>query len=85
MKESLIDLSGKIDGFRVRLFETIAKAAESLNVPFFVVGATARDIILSEGYGIEVGRATKDIDLGVQVPDWSGYEQLKAGLVRTGK
>jgi len=85
MKESLIDLSGKIDDFRVRLFETIAKAAESLNVPFFVVGATARDIILSEGYDIEVGRATKDIDLGVQVPDWSGYEQLKAGLVRTGK
>jgi predicted nucleotidyltransferase len=85
MKESLIDLSGKIDDFRLKLFETISKVAESLNVPFFVVGATARDIILSEGYGIEVGRATGDIDLGVQVPDWPGYEQLKDGLIRTGK
>jgi predicted nucleotidyltransferase len=85
MKESLIDLSGKIDDFRLSLFETIAKVAESLNVPFFVIGATARDIILSECYGIEVGRATKDIDLAVQVPDWPGYEQLKDGLIRTGK
>ena len=85
MKESLIDLSGKIDGFRLKLFDTIAKVAESLNVPFFVVGATARDIILSEGYGIEVGRATKDLDLAVQVQDWPGYDQLKNGLIRTGK
>ena len=85
MKESLLDLSGKIDGFRVGLFETIATVAESLRVPFFVVGAMARDIILSLGYGIKIGRATEDIDLGVQVPDWSAYEQLKAHLVATGK
>jgi len=64
MKESLLDLSGKIDGFRVRLFETIATVAESLRVPFFVVGAMARDIILSLGYDIKTGRATEDIDSG---------------------
>jgi predicted nucleotidyltransferase len=85
MKESLLDLSGKIDGFRVGLFETIATVAESLMVPFFVVGAMARDTILSLGYDIKIGRATEDIDLGVQVPDWSAYEQLKARLVATGK
>jgi len=85
MKESLLDLSGKIDDFTVGLFETIAEVAESLSVPFFVVGAMARDIILSKSYGIEIGRATQDIDLGVQVQDWSEYEQLKAGLVTTGK
>jgi predicted nucleotidyltransferase len=85
MKESSLDLSGKIDGFRVGLFESIATVAESLRMPFFVVGAMARDIILSLGYGIKIGRATEDIDLGVQVPDWSAYEQLKARLVETAK
>ena len=85
MKENLLDLSGKIDGFRVGVFETIATVAGSLSMPFFVVGATARNIILSDGYEIGVGRATEDIDLGVQVPDWSSYERLKAGLVETGK
>ena len=64
MKESLLDLSGKIDRFTVGLLNTIADVAESLNIQFFVIGAKARDIILSEGYGIQTGRATQDIDLG---------------------
>jgi predicted nucleotidyltransferase len=85
MKESLLDLSGKIKGFEVELFETVAEVAESLSIPFFVVGAMARDIILSDGYGIETGRATQDIDLGVQVSDWEAYERLGEGLIATGK
>jgi len=85
MTKNLLDLSGKIDGFKVVLFETVAKVTESLSMPFFVVGATARDIILYEGYNIQMGRATEDIDLAVQVLNWSSYEQLKAGLVTTGK
>ncbi len=58
MKENLLDLSGKIDGFTVEFLDTIADVAESFKVPFFVVGAMARDILLTEGYGIETGRAT---------------------------
>ena len=85
MKESLLDLSGKTKGFEVELFETVAEVAESLSIPFFVVGAMARDIILTQGYGIETGRATQDIDLGVQVSDWDGYERLRVGLIATGK
>jgi len=83
MKESLFDLSGKIDGFTVGLLEIIAEVAESLSVPFFVVGARARDIILSQGHAIETGRATQDIDLGVQVSDWDAYVQLRDALIAT--
>ncbi len=64
MNENLLDLSEKIDGFTVEILDTIADVAESLKVPFFVVGAMARDIILTQGYGIETGRATQDIDFG---------------------
>jgi predicted nucleotidyltransferase len=85
MKENLLDLSEKIDGFRVGLFEAITEVAESLSVPFFVVGASARDMILTEYYGIETGLATKDIDLAVQVSDWDSYERLREGLIGTGK
>jgi predicted nucleotidyltransferase len=85
MNENLFDLSEKIDGFTVELLDTIADVAESLKVPFFVVGAMARDVILTQGYGIETGRATQDIDLGVQVSDWDGYERLREGLIATGK
>lgn len=85
MKESLLDLSGKIDGFKAGLFKAIAEIAELLSMPFFVVGATARDIILTEYYGIETSRATEDVDLAVQVSDWNRYERLREDLIGTGK
>jgi predicted nucleotidyltransferase len=85
MNNNLLILSKKIDGFAADLLGTIAVVAESLKVPFFVVGATARDMILTQGYGIETGRATKDIDLGVQVSDWEAYERLRKGIIATGK
>jgi len=85
MNGSLLDLSGKIDGLTVGLFETIGEVAGSLKIPFFVLGAMARDMILTHGYGIDTGRATQDIDLGVQVSDWEAYEQLREGLIATGK
>lgn len=85
MKENLLDLSGKIDNPTREIFECIANAADSLNIPFFVVGAAARDIILQYGYGILTTRATADIDFGVQVSDWEHYKQLRDGLISTGK
>ncbi|MFH1122244.1 MAG: nucleotidyl transferase AbiEii/AbiGii toxin family protein [Pseudomonadota bacterium] len=85
MKEKLLDLSGKIDPFTVELFAIIAKVADATGAPFFVIGATARDIILQHGYGIEPTRATNDIDLAVQVSDWEHYAKLREGLIQTGK
>ena len=85
MTKNLLDLSGKIDRLTVRLLKTVDDVAESFNIPFFVVGAIARDIILSQGYDIETGRATQDIDLAVQISEWNGYEQLKEGLIATGR
>ena len=59
MKESLLDLSGKIKGFEVELFETVAEVAESLSIPFFVVGAMAdfeNDLVMWNGSWIAAPR-----------------------------
>jgi len=85
MSKNLLDLSGKIDNSTIDVFETIANVAESLDVPFFVVGAAARDIILTYGYDIDTIRATRDIDFGVQVSDWDQYKNLTESLVATGE
>jgi predicted nucleotidyltransferase len=85
MTRKLLNLSETVDKFTVELFENIANVAGSMNVPFFVVGATARDIILEYGYGIETIRATNDIDLGVEVSDWDQYTKLREDLVATGE
>jgi predicted nucleotidyltransferase len=84
MNENLLDLSGKIDPLTIELLETVSRAADSINVPFFVIGATARDIILTHGYGINTIRATYDIDLGVQVSGWEAFNALREALFATG-
>jgi predicted nucleotidyltransferase len=64
MTRKLLDLSEKVDKFTVELFEIIANVAGSMNAPFFVVGATARDIILEYGYGRHPERNRDAKDLG---------------------
>jgi predicted nucleotidyltransferase len=79
-----IDLEGSIDRAFVDVIDQIHSTAESLGIPFFVVGATARDLVMQHGYGIDSGRATKDIDLGALVSTWDVYHRLKKSLIDTG-
>jgi len=85
MSSILFDLSGKINQQTVETLSIVKRAADSLRIPFFVVGASARDFILEHCYGIKPRRMTKDIDLGVEVADWEQFSQLKASLIVTGK
>ncbi|MEW6419878.1 MAG: nucleotidyl transferase AbiEii/AbiGii toxin family protein [Nitrospirota bacterium] len=85
MSNILFDLSGKIDQQTVETLSIVKRVADSLRIPFFVVGASARDFILEHCYGIKPRRMTKDIDLGVEVSDWEQFNQLKASLIATSK
>ena len=85
MKKNFLNISGKIESIRLAALEGIANIADSEDIPFFIVGATARDLILAKGHNIKPFRATLDIDIGVRVPDWSQYNKLKEGLVGTGE
>ena len=69
MSNILFDLSGKIDQQTVAALSAVKGIADSQGIPFFVVGASARDLILKHCYGIEPPRMTADIDLGVEVAD----------------
>ncbi len=84
MKKTLLDLSKQVDEPTADFYQTISKVAASLGIPFFVVGATARDMILHYAFGYESKRGTEDIDLGIQVSSWEQYEKLKQGLLKTG-
>jgi predicted nucleotidyltransferase len=85
MKNILIDLSGKISETSVSLLREIEEVSTSLDIPFFVVGATARDIILEHQFDINTRRATLDIDIGVFVSGWNQFETLKNELIRSTK
>jgi len=85
MTSTLLNLSSKIDSLFLTIFESLDTAAGEAGIPYFIVGATARDMILSMGYGIEIRRATADIDLGINVSSWEEFSRLRESLTSTGR
>jgi predicted nucleotidyltransferase len=77
-----LDVTDKLAPERERVLRDVAEAAVALGIPFFVVGAFARDLILELHYGLPVQRATNDIDFGLQVNSWEEFAQLKTTLIQ---
>lgn len=65
------------------LYETLNALSSSLHemgIPLYVVGATARDVmmkLLGEG---EVRRRTNDLDVAIALQDWSDFDKVKERL-----
>ncbi len=76
MSNISFNLSGKIDQQTIEALSMVKRIADSLSIPFFVVGASARDFILKYCYGIETPRMTRDIDLGVEVASCEQFNQF---------
>lgn len=68
----------------VATLSTINQAAQTLDIDFFVIGATARDLILEHGAHAPAERATQDVDFAVQVDHWTQFETLKQALLAAG-
>lgn len=85
MNNTLLNISEKISEPIIDIYDLIAKIANQQNVRFFVIGATARDIVFEYGYNIPAPRMTRDIDLAVQVATWAEFQNLKNALIATGQ
>lgn len=55
-----------------------------LGFSYFLVGATARDVLMTHVFGLEVQRATHDVDFAVALEDWRSFDALKSELLGTG-
>lgn len=84
MTSTLLDITDKADPNTLVVLQAVADSAESLSIPFFVIGATARDLVLHHYYEAQISRATQDLDFAIQVPDWSAFEALKTKLLDSG-
>lgn len=80
MKTTSLNVVGKLPQGLVELYQTISTHADALNIPYLVIGATARDIILHHGFGANIERGTRDIDFAIQVEDWEQFNLLKSAL-----
>ncbi len=81
MSNISFDISGKIETSYIDALLAIKEIADHLNIPFFIVGATARDFLLDYFHNIRAPRMTTDIDLGVKVPDWEKFKALTDSML----
>ena len=70
-----------VDAVTLSILRDFDGACRKLGVEYFLVGATARDIMLTHVFGIEAGRITRDVDLAVAIADWQVFDRIKTCLL----
>lgn len=68
------------------LSELVAAFKEGAgDAPFFLAGATARDLLLHTAHDIDPGRKTQDVDIALMVSDWPAFTAIRERLINTGR
>lgn len=62
----------------------IDRLALELDLPYFVAGAMAREILLTHVFGLDTRIATLDVDFAVAVADWQQFHAIKTRLAQGG-
>jgi predicted nucleotidyltransferase len=66
-----------LDPALLAVLRAVSEAAGSAGIDYMLVGATARDVMLTHVFDLPSGRATYDIDFAVAVASWAQFERLK--------
>jgi predicted nucleotidyltransferase len=80
MTGSLPNVSANLSQLTKDALRAIDQAGRDQNVPFLLIGAVARDILLEYMHGVDTGRRTLDMDIGVLVGTWKEYDRLTENL-----
>ena len=84
MNNTSIEITNKLPQEMVEIYSDIAAHTNALDINYLVVGAMARDLVLVHCYGAKVERATRDIDIGINVASWADINALKKRLLAAG-
>lgn len=76
-------LSG-IDSVVLGVYSAVADAADQLGIRWVIIGATARDLVYENWFGISPRRRTSDVDLAIEVESWDDYARLRTALLDKG-
>jgi predicted nucleotidyltransferase len=80
-----IDKNRPLDPVTLHILSLVNSVTTELKVPYMVVGATARDLLLFHVFGIPITRATADIDFAIAVDSWENFHQLQRALLASGE
>ncbi len=70
--------------FLVDLLEKLTDSFRRMDHDFFIIGATARDIVMQQMLNTSSRRKTRDLDLAIAVPNWQEFDKIKNSLIADG-
>lgn len=73
-----------VDHVMIDILRAVAEEARTERIDYMLVGATARDILLTHVFGLATRRATYDMDFAIAVKDWDQFDALKTRLIARG-
>jgi len=62
------------------IFKALSEFFGKKGIHFYVIGATARDIIMHL-HNEKSGRATHDLDIAIAVDNWDRYKEIEEGIL----
>lgn len=74
-----------VDPTSIEVIQEVQKCAQDMGIKTLLIGATARIILLENVYGLNGGRATRDIDFAFAVESWAQFSEFKNCLIATGQ
>lgn len=78
------DPSRPLDPAKAAVLAKVLDLARDEPAQPMLVGAFARDVWFWHVHGIETTRATEDVDLSMEFPDWAGFDRFAAKLIQNG-
>ena len=66
------------------VLEKLTDSFNKMGHDFFVIGATARDIVMQQMLNTSSRRKTRDLDLAIAVPHWQEFDKIKKSLIEDG-
>lgn len=58
------------------LLARLTKFFQQIDTEFYVIGATARDLVLHNVYGYQPNRKTYDLDIAIAISDWKQFDKI---------
>ena len=75
--------SDEFDNLLIKeLLEKLSRYFEKEKLPFYVIGAAARDIIMQKLLQQRSVRHTQDLDIAIAIADWQKFEEISNGIAQ---
>lgn len=81
---NICSLTNPLSSVTETLLTQISQVCLEQKIPFFIAGATAREILLHHVHGKSIGRRTRDIDIAIFVDEWRLFDLLKKSMSARG-